>query len=88
MGVLNVEIKRARNAVFALGNILKTRLNAFNNGAFNLIRILVKKAETEHADRLRIGRQFRNHQIVILTGINPCAVFAHCAGQFFPHFLI
>ena len=82
MGMLNVEIKRARNAVFAFGNIIKARLNAFDNCAFNLIRILVKKAETKHAD-VWVGRQFRNHQIVILTGIDPRAVFAHRAGQFF-----
>ena len=37
MGLFNIEVKRAGNTVFTVGNILKTRLNALNNRAFQAV---------------------------------------------------
>ena len=75
MGFLDVEVERARNRVVAVGDGVKGRCHAVDERALDLLHVLVEEAEAEDAERIRVGLQLLHDQVVVLAGLDECAVF-------------
>ncbi len=59
----------------AIGNGFKFGLDTVDIRTLDFIHILVQKAETKNSQSIRIGFQFLNDQVVVLTGFDIGAIF-------------
>src|SRR3546814_9349855 len=76
MLLLDVEEQRARDRIVARRNLLELRLHAVDGGALDLVGVLVEEAEAEDADRIGVGGELLDDQVVVLAGLDIGAVLA------------
>ena len=73
---VHIKKQRARNRIFSVSDGIKGRLDTVDIGSLDLVHVLIQKAEAENADRIRIGFQLLNDQVVVFAGFNVSTVFA------------
>ncbi len=84
---LHVEVERAGDRIIAGSDVVERGLDTVDRCAVQLGGVLVEEGIAEDADSVRVGFQFLNDQVVVLTGFDESAVFTDCrAGlAFFFH---
>jgi hypothetical protein len=77
VGLLDVEVQRARDRVVAAGDAVEGRGDAVDHGALDLVGVLIQEAEAEDAHRLGVGLELLHDQVVVLAGLDIGAVLTH-----------
>ena len=76
MGLLDVEVEGPRHGVVAGGDGLELGCDAVNEGALELVHVLVEEAEPEDPERVRVGLELLHDEVVVLARLDVGAVLA------------
>ena len=83
MGLLDVEVERARHRVFARGDRLGRRHDAAHGGDVQLVGVVLVERQAEHADGVLVGIQTRQRLGVVAVDVDDAAIGAQLhAGLF------
>ena len=77
MCLFHVEEERARDRVLAIGDVFEGRLHTVDIGALDLVGVLVEEAEAEDAERIGVGLELLDDQVVVFAGFDVGTVFAN-----------
>ena len=83
MGFFDIEKQGPGYGIFAVGNGIKGGSDAVDNGALDLVGVLIEKTETENAEGIGIGVELLDDQVVVFTGFDVGTVFADSMGNGF-----
>ena len=70
-------VEAGENDNLIIHDRFKGRQVTVNLGTLNLVAVLIKEAETEHAKRVLVLLELLDDQVVVLTGLNIGAVFTN-----------
>jgi hypothetical protein len=74
--VLHVEVQGARNGVAAVRDRLEGGIDATDRAALHRVAVLVEEAEAEDAQRIRVGDELLDDQVVVLARLDVGPVLA------------
>ena len=84
MRVLDVEEDRTRDRVGAVSDGVEGRRHVVDLDGLQLVRVLVEERVAEDADRVGVGFEALDDQVVVFAGFDEWAVLAHARADLVP----